>query len=201
MADNRSQGLVKGLSELLAQNGLIEPSDIPILEKDFNAQNLSFEEFLIDTEIITKSDLLEALSQYYQLPALDVVGEFFDHQFINLLPKKLLLRLAALPYRREGDIVSVVVANPDDPELLPALAQHISNDISLMVGYIQDIRDTINEFYDESITYQPDHISNQHEERSMIDVHPMGEELKVKDQPNEEIPLDWQETRDDYEKD
>ena len=201
VSENKELGLIEGITNILALQDIINPADIPALNEEFEKQkeNLSFEEFLIEEEIVTKPELLEALSQYYELPALDVIGEFFDHHFLTLIPKSVLTNNIVLPYRREGDILTVVAAQPDNPKLPEILARHISHEIVFMVGYGPDIIETIDEFYDESITYQPNHISNQQMERSMMEVHPMGEELRVEDKEEERIPHVYEATDDDYE--
>lgn len=198
---NEKLGLIKGLTDILALQGLIDPADVPALNQEYEEQkeNLSFEEFLVQEQIITKPELLEALSQYYELPALDVIGEFFDHHFLTQIPKSVLINNAVIPYNREGDLLTVVAAQPDNPELLPTLAKHISHEISFMVGYAPDIIETIDEFYDEPIVYQPNNITNERMERSSMKVHPTGEEMKVKDHEDERIPLAYEETNDDYE--
>lgn len=188
---------VEGLSAILTNRRLITPADMVNLEREFHTRSdVAFEDFLLETGIIDREDLLEALSQYYGVPQLDVTGAFFDHQFLRLIPSGIMLRHLFIPYYRDegSDSLWVVAANPSDPHLLYVLGKYISHDINFMVGLPQDIRDAIREFYDESITYQPNSIANQLMERSQGDVFT----------PNEldgRIPLIYDETIDDYESD
>lgn len=188
---------VSGLSALLTKRKLISPADMISLEKEFHARaEVSFEDFILETGIIDREDLLEALSQYYGIPQLDVTGAFFDHQFLNLIPKGVMLRHLFIPYYRDegSDSLWVVAANPDDPHLLYVIGKYINHDINFMVGLPQDIHDAIREFYDESITYQPNSIANQQMERSQGEVF-------TSDQLDSRIPLIFEETIDDYESD
>jgi len=208
MANTKNGGILQGLTTILADKGSINPEEIDTVQKLFSEQELPYEEFLIAEGIVTKPELLDALAEYYELPALDVIGEFFDHHFLRLIPKGVLLRNAIIPLRREGDLLEVVVAQPDDAELLPLLWEYISDEVTLMVGFAPDIRETIEEFYDKSITYQPNQIENQELERSMGEVHPLGEDLNAypnenmrtdKPEDRDSIPNIWEETNDDYE--
>lgn len=188
---------VEGLSAVLTNRRLITPAEMLNLEREFHTRSdVAFEDFLLETGIIDREDLLEALSQYYGVPQLDVVGAFFDHRFLRLLPIDLMLNHLVIPYYRDegSDTLWVVAANPSDPHLLYVLGKHISHDINFMVGLPQDIRDAIREFYDQSITYQPNSISNQLMERSQGQVFEM-------DELDERIPLIYEETIDDYESD
>lgn len=191
---------IEGISNILARKKLINSSDIKSLNKSFdNRDDITFEDFLVEEALVTKDDLLLALSEYYQLPAMDVVGEFFSHRLLRLFPKEVLLEHFVVPHRREGDVLYVVAAEPKDPHLREVLGRYITHDISFMVGLAQDIKDTIREFYDESITYQPNHLESALMERSEQEVHPI-DEIRVEGHPDERIPFVNQETDDDYEK-
>lgn len=187
--------LVDGLSAILMNHNQISPAEMNDLHSSFNHHDeLMFEDFLLDEGLVERDDLLRALSEYHQVPYCDVVGTFFDHHFLTLLPKEVLLEHLMIPYYREDDtdILWVVAADPSDPHLRVVLGQYVSHDITFMVGLPQDIRDAIREFYDESITYQPNSIASQLMERSSPSIH-------YADQLDERIPLIYEETDDDYE--
>jgi Type II secretion system (T2SS), protein E, N-terminal domain len=195
-------GRIDELSAILARHNKLKFIDVQGLRKSFDDQeDLTFEDFLIDQGLITKGDLLQALSEYYGVPALDVIGEFFDHYLLRLFPKDILLLHYFIPYAREADHLTIVAAEPDDPHLPVVIGEYISHDISFMVGLGNDIHETIEEFYDRSNTYQPNGIENELMERSGIEVHPTGEERHPYGDVNETIPLIIEETRDDYESD
>jgi hypothetical protein len=186
---------VDSFSVILLKNNLLPFTDMQTLRRAFQERDdISFEDFLLEQGILSKEDLLQALSDYYGVPYLDVIGEFFDHHFLRSFPKDVLLRHLMIPYTREGDILTVVAAEPNDPHLRVVLGNYVTHDISFMVGLPQDIHETIDEFYDESDTYQPNDIANQLMERSAQDVHPMERILL-----DERIPSIVEETIDDYE--
>jgi hypothetical protein len=184
---------IDGVSAILERHHAINSTDMKALRSSFNHRDgISFEDFLLEEGIVEKSELLQALSEYYQVPQCDVVGVFFDHYLLHLVPKDVLLVHYMIPYQREGDNLWVVVAQPDDPHLAVVLGKYLSHNILFMVGLAQDIRDAIEEYYDESDTYQPNDIANQLMERSAQEVH-------TPDQDDDRIPLIVEETIDDYE--
>lgn len=191
--------IVDELSVILVKNKAISLKDlVPLAESFKNRDDIAFEDFLLEEGVVEKSDLLKALSEYYQLPAVDVVGEFFDHQFLRLIPKDIMLRNFFIPHWRDADLLAIVAAEPNDPDLPALVGKYVTHNLTFEVGLAQDIRDTIREFYDEPDAYQPNEISNQLMERSAIDVHPMGEEL-VTEEKEDHIPVTDEETIDDYE--
>lgn len=148
-----SQEVIQGLCEFFEQNHILKNRDAKALANDFKQSGLgNFEDFLLEEGIVSKEDLLDALSAYYQVAALDVDGEFFDHNLVRMFPKDIMLRHRFIPLSHDGDILIVVAADPID-ELLPeVVGRFVSYDVTFAVSLARDIEDAIKEFYDESIT-------------------------------------------------
>lgn len=197
---------VDGICAVLARHHSIPLEELSACRHTFqNRDDIMFEDFLLEEGIVDKTELLQALEDYYKVPALDVVGVFFDHYLINLVPEDVLLEHLMIPYMRENDNLWVVAAEPDDPHLPVVLGRYLYHNFNFMVGLPQDIRDAIREYHDRSNTYQPNHIANQLMERSQRDIHtPEQYEQEPQEQERKglidnKIPLSWQDTIDDYE--
>jgi len=147
----------------MVKRNIISPKEAEALKKDFKARShISFDNFLLEEGLVEKSDLLIALSDYYQVPAFDVVGYFFDHMLVTQFPKDFLLRNGIIPLDTEGDTMLVMIAaTPDDPELPERIGKFASYDVHFMVGIYEDILDAINDYYDESLTVTYHDASNQ----------------------------------------
>lgn len=107
-------------------------------------------DLVLSDGLITRRDVLIALSDTYQVPWFDVTGYFFDHQLVHLFPKGFLLRNGIIPLMIDEDELIVVAAQPSD-ELLPLFGDYVSWDIQFQVGIRRHIEDAVKEFYDESI--------------------------------------------------
>lgn len=151
---NTDAGFVKEILRLLVANGVLVEKDAIATERAFaKYDSEQFDEFLLDEDIVEKSDLLHALSQYYQVPSIDVEGYFFEHQLLLQFPKSFLLENEMIPYIVEdGNILIMIAAHPEDEDLLPAIGQHVSYDVQFYVGIARDICDAVKEFYDTSLT-------------------------------------------------
>lgn len=201
-----SNKAVEGISLILSRHKLVPVDELQALIHTYKTgDDIAFEDFLIEQDLVTKDDLLQAMSEYYRVPAIDVVGEFFDHYLLSLFPKNLLTQLVFIPYTREADVLTIIAAEPDHPDLASTISKFITHDLAFMVGLSKDIIETIDEFYDESITYQPNHIANAQMERSAGSVHPMdlsGDTALEDMEPcllDESIPCIVEKTDDDYE--
>lgn len=117
-------------------------------ESDIN----QFEDFLLSEGLLEKEQLLEALSDYYQVPSLDVIGYFFERHLLHMFPKDMLLRNQIIPYQVDQNMMIIIAAKPDNPDLLFEIGEYVSYDIRFYVGIGQDICDSVKEFYDKADT-------------------------------------------------
>jgi len=141
---------VEKLASILVKQGSIGENEAESMKKDFyNRSKEAFDFFLIDEGLVSKANILKALSEYYQVPAVDVVGIFFDHDLVRNFPKDVLLDYVFIPRESDHDILIVVANDPSDPKLLDNVEKYTSYVAKFQVGLKQDILDSIREFYDE----------------------------------------------------
>jgi hypothetical protein len=152
MKDMVEKGVATFVKSLVKHGAL--PQSQTVQFEGLYATNLDgLVDFLLSEGLVTRRDILTALSETFQVPWFDVTGYFFDHQLVHLFPKGFLLRNGMIPLMIDEDELIVVAANPADPELLPSFGQYVSWDIQFQVGIRRHIEDAVKEFYDESITY------------------------------------------------
>jgi len=143
---------ITALCDLLVEHKALRSGDARSLSKAFAAHGaIYFEDFLLEEDLVSKEDLLTALGEYYKLPAMDVVGIFFDHHLVKMFPKDVMLRNGFIPYDRDDDVLILVAARPTHPQLPEIIGKFVSYDVTFMVGLDVDICDMVKEFYDESI--------------------------------------------------
>lgn len=141
------------LSEILVKHGVVTEAEGRSIQRTFkNADRDNFDEFLLEEGLVEEVPLLTALSDYYQVPAVDVTGYFFDTELLRNFPKDFLLRNGIVPLEMEDDVLVVVASNPDNPDLVSGLGAYTSEDIQFRVGLARDIADAVKEFYDKSLT-------------------------------------------------
>lgn len=128
------------------------------LEHQFNdAEQERFDDFLLQEGVVSKEDLLPALSQVYQVPSTDVEGYFFRTHLLQMFPEDFLIVNGIIPMEQDENILIVVASDPSNPELLPRIGEHVSYDIEFFVGIYTDIKDAIEEYYNRALTEDVDH--------------------------------------------
>ena len=144
---------VDRLSAILVSHHVLVQAELPVYHAQFaKSEHDGFEYFLLDEGIVTKEQLLHALSVYYDIPAVDVEGFFFDTELLRNFPKDFLLRNEVIPLQLDEDFLVVAAANPFNQTLVSAIGTYVSTDIQFNVGLGRDICDAIKEYYDHSMT-------------------------------------------------
>lgn len=142
-----------GLLTILIRLHMIAGEDALAIEQSFHDSDVDqFDDFLLSEDIVDEENLLLALSEYYQVPAFDVVGYFFERHYVRMFPKDMLLRNGIIPLEVDENMMVVVASRPDNPELLSEIGQYVSYDIQFYVGIGRDICDAVKEFYDKADT-------------------------------------------------
>jgi hypothetical protein len=138
---------------VLAELKLISAEDAVKLLAAYHESDIDqIEEFLLSEGIIDQENILEALSELYQVPSFDVVGYFFETHYLRMFSKSMLLENEIIPLQVDENMMIMIAAHPDDPELLAEIGENVSYDIRFYVGVARDIRDAVEEYYDKADT-------------------------------------------------
>jgi len=168
---NDKKTFVEKLCDILVKQGSISQKESGNMKKDFGDRSkIAFDYFLISEGLVTKDKVLKALSEYYGVPSVDVVGYFFDHDLVIDFPKDFLLEHVIIPMEMDQEILTVVANQPDKPDLLEQIGRFTKYDIEFLVGNGQDILAAIREYYDESVTYIHDLTDEDESDEDVQDV-------------------------------
>jgi|SRR5579859_519422 len=155
----KTETFVDTLVEILVKARLVTSEEARIYRDQFEqSEHELFDYFLISEGLVTKEDLLRALSLYYQVPSVDVLGYYIDPVLIRNFPKDFLIVNEIIPLEMEDDFLVVAAVDPQDPTLLSKLGKFTSEDIQFQVGLAREIIDTIEDYYDKSVTEVPEDV-------------------------------------------
>lgn len=163
----KQSSFVNAFVTILAKHNVIEHDKALALKKLFEeSSQASFIDFLLEEGLFSRGVILNALSEYYRVPAFDVVGHFFERHLVRMFEKGVMLRNVFIPLEVDENIMIVIASDPSNPALLPIIGKSVSYDIQFMVGIGPDICDAVKEFYEESIT-EVEEDSDLHEENEL----------------------------------
>ncbi|KKP35663.1 MAG: Type II secretion system protein E (GspE) [candidate division TM6 bacterium GW2011_GWF2_32_72] len=148
---------VEGLSKILQKNGAITEKMARKLSQDFKGgAKENFDDFLLSEGLVSREDLLKALEEYFELPAFDAKGCFFDHDLVRKFPKEVMFSKGFIPLERDGNILVVLASDPLDDDLSEIIGDYVSYVPEFRVGIKQDIMDAVIEYFDTADTVVSD---------------------------------------------
>ncbi|HBR70848.1 TPA: hypothetical protein DIC20_02490 [Candidatus Dependentiae bacterium] len=140
---------VQALSDILLKMGALDKDNADAIKKDFKgSEQVQLNYFLLDEGLVTKEELLRALSEYYEVPYFDVRGYQFNHDLLSLFPQDFLIRNAVIPVEFDGNILTVVAGGPDQTGLREKLRKYTTHHIEFRVGIVRDIIDEARAYYE-----------------------------------------------------
>lgn len=173
------------LCTILVKNKLISQSMASELQKSFHGMSKeTFDMFLLSEGIVSCKDLLQALSEYYEVPSYDVSGGFFKRNLLMEFPQDVLLRYSIIPLKRDEDFLIIVASRPDNEDLLPELAEYVSDDIQFYVGINNHIVDAVIEFYAQSPFSEGDELNS--DDDDLYENEGVSEDIFEDDDPEED---------------
>lgn len=148
----KNNSFVPRFAEALVKNNIMQEAEAESFVQEFyDRAKGNVVSFLLEEGLVEKEDVLTALGSVFNVPSFDVRGHFFNHQWLLSFPKDFLMQKAIIPLEVDEDIMTVVMSNPEDEDSIDELESYVSNNINVYVGIQEDIRDAIEEYYDEDV--------------------------------------------------
>lgn len=145
------KNVIDGLLDIFVKQKVFDTDKARAVDKLFHDRSKpSFVQFLLEEDLVSRGDILNALSEFYKVPAYDVVGHLFDHELLRKFPKQSMLRYVYIPLEQDQNMLIVITNDPNNEQLWDEIGSYVSYTLQFMVGIEPDITDAVKEFYDRS---------------------------------------------------
>jgi type IV pilus assembly protein PilB len=140
LKDNIANQLVE--SSLISQDQL----EIALQEQGKSGGSLGYN--LVKTGAISEKAFSEFLSQIYGVPALDLDEIQPDEHSVELIPPEVATKFQVVPISREGRVLTIAMANPDNIFAIDDIKFITGLDVRPIVATETAIKRAIDRFYD-----------------------------------------------------
>ena len=103
---------------------------------------------LVKTGAISEMAFAEFMGQVYNVPAVDLESIQFDQSAVDLIPAEVATKFQVVPIKREGRIVTVAMANPDNIFAIDDIKFITGFEVKPVVATETAIKKTIDRLYD-----------------------------------------------------
>lgn len=135
------------LGELLINMGLITPKHVDFILAQQKGSGKRFGELLLEQKIITESQLVDALSTQLEVPRIIPSLELMDTSLMDGLAESFVRSNLFLPVNKVDNQLTVVMADPTNPDLLMELQHQLQLQIAPAIAPKSEILSTIDEFF------------------------------------------------------
>ncbi len=140
MKDNIANQLVE--CSLISQGQL----ELALHEQGKSGGSLGYN--LVKTGAISEKAFSEFLSQQYQVPAVDLDELQADEHAVELIPSEVATKFQVVPVQREGRVLTVAMANPDNIFAIDDIKFITGLEVRPVVATETAIKRAIDRFYD-----------------------------------------------------
>ncbi|MBI5118410.1 Flp pilus assembly complex ATPase component TadA [Candidatus Poribacteria bacterium] len=132
------------LGDLLVSNNLITEKELKVaLETQRLSTKKRLGEILVESDRVSKTDLLKMLALQLEIPFLDLDETEIDMESVSLFPEKLALKYGCLPIRQEAGGLIVAMADPLNLQAIDDLNLITKREIKPSVADIEQIEKAI----------------------------------------------------------
>lgn len=142
------------IGELLVNMGLITQKHVELILRQQKDSGKRFGELLLEQKIITESQLVDALSIQLDVPRIIPSLELMDQSLMDGMSEMFVRSNQFLPVHKEGDQLTVVMADPANQELLSELQNQLQLRIAPAIAPASEIRQTIEFFYNKGTSVE-----------------------------------------------
>ena len=129
---------------------LLKESDLAAALKIQHEKGGSLSDILVGLGCISRDDLMVALSQELGIPPINLTRYKIDPNVVKLIPKKLAKRYQIIPISKMGDTLVVAMVDPLNIFAIDDIKAITGHNISPIITTDRDIKDAINQYYEES---------------------------------------------------
>src|SRR5271165_4404433 len=137
----------KKLGEILRERGQISHSDLLKVIGDQQGKVIHLGELMLERGLVGKEDLAAALEEVSHVPYLDCTSVEPEAEALKLVPRSMAERLCVLPLRLEYKRLVVIMAAPQDLNVLDELRFKTGKEISPRLSFRSELQQAIENHY------------------------------------------------------
>ncbi len=116
----------KTVAEILGERKLLSEEQLKAADVDSKKNNKTFQQSILDLNLMVKGHVLKCLSEEWQVKAVDLSQMDIDVEIAKIIPEAVARRHHAIPFAKEESVLFVAMADPLD--------FFVSEDIQLRTG-------------------------------------------------------------------
>ncbi len=133
--------------DMLVEKGLLMPEQLALAKKQAKEQNETLRQTLIKLGMITEQELLENISDYLEIPIVDISTFNIKKEILNLVPEDLAKKYMIIPLYKISNVLTIAMVDPFNLYAIDELRSRTGLDVKIVISTEKNIRKTIEKYY------------------------------------------------------
>ncbi|MFA6093561.1 MAG: ATPase, T2SS/T4P/T4SS family [Elusimicrobiota bacterium] len=144
-----AKGLVrrKTVQEIVREKKLLPEEQIKSAEEHAQKGNMSFQQAAIELKLIEKTRLLKALSEEWQVKAVDLSQMDIDKEIASIIPEAAARRHVTIPFAKEESVLFMAMSDPKDFFVVEDIQLRTGLEVQAYLAMPWDILQTLDTVY------------------------------------------------------
>lgn len=145
----------QSILNILASQGVIPQEQVSAIKLESINSGIPEERIILDRHFADERQVTKARAQVLGMPYIDLGGSEIpglSPDILNLIPEQVARRYKLIPFRLEGDILSVAMSDPLDLQVVEFLEKKTGKKIKRFLSLSDDILKTISTQYPQNLT-------------------------------------------------
>jgi type IV pilus assembly protein PilB len=158
------------LSELIRERNLISAQQLAEIQDEHERTGKSLSQILVDFGLVTEEQLLRAVAEHLNLEFVNMEDVDIPQNVLRLMPANVARMYGAVPVAAVGNLVTVAVLDPFNPQLVEELSFVLGKDVQLAVAPTKQIEEAIARFYAEESESIKDILASMEEQLASAEI-------------------------------
>lgn len=143
------------VADILTTQGVLTPDQLSQIKLESINSNIPQEKILQDRALASPKQIAQAKAQTIGLPYIELEGmesAGISPEVLNLIPEQVARRYKLIPFKSEGDVLSVAMADPLDLQVTQFLEKKTNQRVKRFFALEEDIQKAIYNQYSQNLT-------------------------------------------------
>lgn len=145
----------QSIIDVLEQEGKLTPQQVSAIKLESINTGQSSEKIITEKNYASARDIVQARSKILNIPFIElqqILNQAMSTEILNLVPEQVARRYKLIPFKLEGDVLSVAMADPLDIQVAQFIEKKTGKRISKFFGLEEDILKAIGDQYSQNLT-------------------------------------------------
>lgn len=141
--------------EVLEKDGKLTPQQVSAVKLESINTGQPLEKIIIERNFATDKDIVQARSKLLSIPYVNLdqmEGQGVSAEILNLIPEQVARRYKLFPFKSEGEILDVAMADPLDMQVAQFIEKKTGKKIVRYIGLESEIIKAIGDQYSQNLT-------------------------------------------------